>query len=124
MSRPMKFREVVSAFRDREDILEEIFSSTKWQGDYWQIYKNYQRLGREVLDAPVPIELSRAIAARYPVQFFFYPEKNLLREATIDHFPNDQRVKITALEVHDRFGGSIIEEVFEKGSARVDKGTF
>jgi hypothetical protein len=28
---------------------------------------------------------------------------------------------MTALEVHDRFGGSVIEEVFEKGSARVPR---
>jgi hypothetical protein len=126
MPRPMKFWELISAFRERKDLLEKVLSSSKWQGDYWKWYQDFaglcERQDRQILDAPVPIELSREIAAQYRENLFhFRPEKGILQKAISQREPDDEYTEMTALEVHDRFGGAIIEEVFEKGSARVEE---
>ncbi|MBN1936693.1 MAG: hypothetical protein JW934_18680 [Anaerolineae bacterium] len=124
MIQPMKFWELTSAFRDRPDILVQVFSEPTWH-KYLKWYRELDRLvaaqDRQVLDASIPLELSRQIAALYPVRFYFYTEMHLLREATIDRFPDVPHIELTALQVHDRFGGSVIEEVFEKGSIRVNE---
>jgi hypothetical protein len=123
MPRPMKLWEVMSAFRDRKDILAKVFGSARWRDDYGEIYQNFYELvsrqDRQVLDAPVPIELSREIAALYPAQFLFYPARGIVREASIDRLPDEQRIEMTALEVHDRFGSSVIEEILERSYAQV-----
>ena len=121
MPRPMKFWEVISAFRDRKDILEDVFRGSKWRDQYWDIFLNFDTLvarqDRQVLDALIPLELSQEIADRYPGTFFFDPEEKSLRTVK-----NHQRcTEMTAREVHDRFGGSVLEEVFEYGSAYPEK---
>lgn len=123
MPRPMKFWEVISAFRDMRDVLAKVFGSEKWRDEYLETYRTCDELvrhqDRQVLDALVPVELTREIAACCRTRFWFYPEKRLLREAVTDRLPDARRIDLTALEVHDRFGGSAIEEVPEYGSARV-----
>ncbi|MEK7324622.1 MAG: hypothetical protein AAB217_05130 [Chloroflexota bacterium] len=65
------------------------------------------------------MELTREIAARSLLKFYFYPEQRILRKVQQDSFSKQQCIELTALEVHDRFGGSIIEEALEHGSAQV-----
>jgi hypothetical protein len=130
--RPMKFWEVVSAFRDEPEILRAVFSSDKWRGDYLEAYLNLDKIidrqDRQILDAPVPIELSREIAAQYPATYDLYPKhKDWLSHEPVcllsGHSPEkileEERIELTALEVHDRFGGYAIEEVAEYGSCYV-----
>jgi hypothetical protein len=122
--RPMKFWETMSAFRGDEKALREIFENERWWTPYFQMYSNFNALlekqRRDVLDILLPIELTREIAARYNKEIFhFYPEKLLLRCAGVNDPPDKDCIEMTALEVHDRFGGSFIEEVFEYGSAHI-----
>ncbi len=42
MPRPMKLWEVMSAFRDRKDILEKVLGSARWRDDYGEIYQNFE----------------------------------------------------------------------------------
>ena len=118
LHRPMKFWEVVSGFgRRRPDILEEVFNSERWRKDYLGTYLNFDNLvarqERKILDAPVPIELSREVAARYDMTYELIG--NVLREC---RSASNAEV-LTALEVHDRFGGAVIEEIQEFGSCYV-----
>ncbi len=131
----MKFWEVVSAFRDEPEILRAVFGSDKWRGDYLEAYLNLDKIvnrqDRQILDAPVPIELSREIAAQYPATYDLYPRhKHLLYDKPVSllrgHAPEkmfkEERIELTALEVHDRFGGYAIEEMAEYGSCYVAEG--
>jgi hypothetical protein len=134
--RPMKFWEVVSAFRDEREILEAVFSSDKWRNDYLTTYlafdKIVDRQDRQILDAPVPVELTREIAAQYPATYDLYPTLkhplsqepvSLLRSHTSEKAFEEENYELTALEVHDRFGGYAIEEVAEYGSCYVAEKT-
>jgi hypothetical protein len=126
MPRQMKFWEMVSAFRGQTSIVENVLQSSMWQDEFWGKYQDFERLverqDRSILDALVPIELSREIAARcHELRFHFDPEKRTLHKFVSGRVYDDKQVVMTMLEVHDEFGGSIIEEVIEKGSANVDK---
>jgi hypothetical protein len=46
----------------------------------------------------------------------------VLRAAKEDSPIPGEHIEMTALEVHDRFGGSVIEEVCEYGSAQLNDG--
>jgi len=125
MPRQMKFWEMVSAFRDQKTVLENVLRSPKWQAEFW---KKYQEIGqltkrqdRQILDALVPVELSREIAAQcLEMKFHFNPQKGTLHKLARKTDSDNKHIVMTALEVHDQFGGSIIEEVLEKGSANVE----
>jgi len=122
----MKFWEMVSAFRERKDILEKVLHSSMWQAEFWNHYRDFESLDkrqdRQILDAPVPIELSREIAAQcHDFIFHFDPEKGTLHRILSNSTCQDSYPLMTALDVHDKFGGSIIEEVIEKGSANVEE---
>ena len=125
MPKPMKFWELVSAFREEPEILSEVLGKEKWRRQYHHLFLNFDSLvqiqDREALDAPVPLELSREIAKLFSGKFYYYPEKNIIRNADVDRIPDEQRIILSALEVHEKFGGSVIEEIFEYGSALVDK---
>jgi len=125
MPEPMQFWELVSAFRGWPDLLREVLASEPWRRDYFALHERYNQLverqDRDVLDAPVPLELSREVATRCPQRFAFDPASRLLRCAWPDAPAAAHLVELSASEVHDRFGGSVIEEVFEKGSARIPR---
>ena len=126
MPRQMKFGEMVSAFRDQNTVLEKVLRSPKWQSEFWEKYQELEQLverqDRQVLDAFVPIELSREIAAQcLAMKFHFNPEKGTLHKLVRERDSDNEYIVMTALEVHDQFGGSIIEEVLEKGSANVEE---
>ncbi len=120
--RPMKFWEVLSAFRSREDILRDVFSREEWRDVYLELYTNSAQLIRDqersILDAPVPVELSREIASKFDERFVFDPRTRILQSShPLTASPDG--LKMSALEVHDRFGGWVIEEVLESGSLHI-----
>ncbi len=122
--RPMKFWEVHSAFRDDTATLDEVFGSDKWRTAYFEAYSQFddlvQKQDRAILDALLPLELTHEIAARYhKVKFHFSLRDRILRVARPGYIPGDDLLEMTALEVHDQFGGSVIEEVFERGLADI-----
>ncbi len=64
--------------------------------------------------------LTRDIASHYhQAKLVFYPREGILRLATTRSLTNSEFLEMTALEVHNTFGGSVIEEVREYGSASV-----
>ena len=76
------------------------------------------------MDSPLPIELTREIARRCEgFCFYFSPDTRSLRRATAGLAADAGAITLTALDVHDRFGGSVIEAVLEYGSARVTDAT-
>jgi hypothetical protein len=126
MPRQMKLWEMLSVFRDQNTVLEKVLRNPKWQAEFWQKYQEFgkltERQDRQILDALVPVELSREVAAQCPeMKFHFNPEKGTLHKFVRKTDSGDEHIVMTALEVHDQFGGSIIEEVLEKGSANVEE---
>ena len=120
----MRFWETISAFRDDPETLRSVLDSEKWHtpyGDWNSHFDEYvRRQDQQILDALLPIELTREIAARYhKIDFYFYPKLRILRMIKRDSLPNQRTIEMTALEVHDQFGGSVIEEVLEYGSAYI-----
>lgn len=121
MPPPMKLWELFSAFSRDESVLTSIVSTARWREPYLQYFLSFARLvseqRRDILDAPVPEDLSREAAARSSHRFFYSATDSVLRHRPA---PAEQHSLLTALEVHDRFGGSIIEEVLEYGSAQIN----
>lgn len=117
----MKFWEVRSAFREFEDVLVETFSRTEWREPYLRWYLNFKELvnsqNRTILDALVPQALSAAIAVQVPLIFEF--DGKTLRRTRCSINPDQSLELLTAIQLHDRFGGAYIEEVLEYGSATV-----
>jgi hypothetical protein len=122
----MKFWEVLSAFRDRQDILQAVLSSERWRDPYHAWLQNKDELirsqNRAVLDSLVPFELSRQIAAQFDHEFLYSPGSGNLQSAAGAVSQEPTAIRMTALEVLDRFGGAVIEEVFEFGSVKVERG--
>jgi hypothetical protein len=125
-NRPMKFWEVISGFRDEAEIVRSVLSSPRWRDRYWEHLLNFDVLvdtrRREVLDQAVPLELTREICQRSRAKFVLSPDASSLREyrpRSYDYKEQANLPKLTILEVHDRYGPAIIEEMREKGSAYV-----
>ena len=120
----MKLWEAVRAFREFRIVLADVFGSEQWNASYGDGFSRFDHLvragDRATLDSHLPLELTREIARRCDgFQFYFLPETGLLHRATPGSAAEGGAIKLTALEVHDRFGGSVIEEVLEYGSATV-----
>jgi hypothetical protein len=124
----MKFWEAVSAFREFETVLEEVFGSESWRATYGQDFSHFDEIVRKqersILDGPLPLELTREIARRCGrMQFSFSPESGCLRLKSPALAADSHTITLSALDVHDRFGGSVIEEIVEKGSITIIDGT-
>jgi len=119
----MKLWEAVSAFRDFKSVVKEVFSSERWHSTYGQKLSQYDEFvrarDRSMLDSYLPVELTREIAARCMRLRFCLSQDGWLRRAAADLTAQPGTTTLSALDVHERFGGSIIEEVLEYGSARV-----
>ena len=118
--RPMKLWEFHSAFRWSDTSLEDLLHSDKWRvpfGDYFdRLDELVNSQDREVLDSPVPVELSRAAAALCSDLEFTISDTGNVRR----HEGNDKLVTtFSAVYIHDHFGGAIIEDVLEKGLYRL-----
>ena len=113
----MKFWELVSAFRNERNILAAVFAEQP-EHQFSAHYANFDTLvarqERDVLDAAVPDDLVSLVATRSS-QTFSLSGDGTLRSAqrTLDG------QILSAIDVVNRFGGSVIEEVHERGSARV-----
>ena len=118
----MKFWELVSAFREAPEPLREVLTSDRWGEPYGRWYAAFDRLvteqDRSVLDAIVPLELSREVALRCPLAIFYVAALGVLRHVLPDGLDDKGQplLELTALEVHDQYGGAIIEEILEYGS--------
>ena len=89
------------------------------QSAYAQLAAIVAAQDRTILYAEVPDALARAVASQSQLRFRYYPEMKLLRLFEPDFFPEQVSQELNALEVNDRFGGSCMEEVLEKGSCVV-----
>lgn len=108
----MKLWELVSAFREDAAFVREVLQSERWYVPYgraWELYIQGPKRPAE-LDEEVPTELSREVAAASRMLFSVDADGTIRRARTGRHL-------LTALEIHDRYGGSVIEEVSEKGCA-------
>lgn len=118
----MKFWQLTSIFRTEPHILNTVLSDPQWllfQNAYTQFSTPIATQDRTILDAEVPAALARAVASKSQSRFRHYPEMKLLRLFEPDFFPEQVSQELNALEVYDRFGGSCMEEVLEKGSCVV-----
>ncbi len=118
----MKFWELTSTFRTEPHILDVVPSDPQWlpfQSAYAQFSTLIATQDRTILDAEVPDALARAVANQSQLRFRYYPEMKLLRLVEPDFFPGQISQELNALEVYDRFGGSCMEDVLEKGSCIV-----
>ena len=122
--RSMRFWELASVFRPPSTILREVLGRPEWRSTYGLSLQRLEELveqqDREILDAPVPVELSRAVAAIDDRTWSL--QLGTLRLRTEHAGAPGERV-LSTLEVHDLFGGSVLEEVLDFGSARVGEGT-
>lgn len=119
----MKFWELTSIFRTEPHILETVLSDPQWlpfQSAYAQLAAIVAAQDRTILYAEVPDTLASAVASQSQLRFRHYPEMKLLRLLEPDFFPEQVSQELNALEVYDRFGGSCMEEVLEKGSCVVE----
>jgi hypothetical protein len=119
--RRMMFWELVSAFRDFPGVLRKVLSGDRWREPYLAWHDGIKALvagqDRTALDALVPFELSREVAAGCDLRFLYDPAERLLRAVGRGPVPGSGALEMSAVEVHDRFGGAVIEEVLERGSA-------
>ena len=127
MIRSMKFWEAISAFRDEPDILAKVFGCDRWRSEYHELFSHFSEFvheqQRDVMDTLLPLELTREIAENcHKKRFWYDPMQQELRAADEGFLIPGRYIEMTALEVHDRFGGSMIEEVCEYGSVQVNDG--
>lgn len=117
----MKLWELVSAFRDHRAIVREVLAAPRWKDPYLEHFDRFDSLVRSqdrgTLDEVLPTELTREVAALIPDRYLYDVTARTLRAAP--PMPDGQGEVLTTLEVHDRFGGHVIEEVLEYGSARI-----
>jgi hypothetical protein len=130
LHRPMRLGEVFLAFGSRRpQMLESVLTNDTWVGTYGDLFADRERLladeETEVLDATVPDELSRALAEVSDVEYELQEAAGglfLLRElGSSDCYAQDPDSieRLTAAQVHDRFGGGVIGRVHESGSCYV-----
>ena len=124
MIRAMTLWEAVSVFRAEPEALDEVFGSDRWRPTYFPLYHRVAEAvrvsDRVLLDTRLPTELTREVAARcHTLRFLYDPRQRVLHVAGCPTLLSGEQLEMTALEVHDRWGGSIMEEVLEFGSASV-----
>lgn len=112
----MKFWELISALRGEPSALQQALSMGEWT-ELREWYESFDSIvaqqDRAKLDAEVPEALVQAVADRSR-QLFCLADGTLRSSDT-----GTQGNFLSAREVVDRFGGSSIEEVNERGSAVV-----
>ncbi len=116
----MKFWEFNAAFRWSAISLDTLLHSKEWMSPFGEYIDRYHELvqaqDRNVLDMPVPFELSHAAAVLCDDLIFTIDNRGNIRQQQ----PSDvSGTEISAAYIHDHFGGAIIEDVLEKGSYRV-----
>jgi hypothetical protein len=74
-----------------------------------------------VLDAEVPLELSRAVFSNSKSKFILGHDSTLREGETTGSPKQSGAVELTARQVHDRFGPAVLEEVREYGAVDVGR---
>lgn len=122
----MKFWELTAAFREYQEALRAVLASPRWTDPYGNWFDSMETIvamqNREILDRPVPLELSRELCQRCDAVFVLWPDETTLRRYQKGATGFSDQVclrKFSAVEVHERFGPAVIEEISEYSSATV-----
>ena len=113
----MKFWELVSIFRSNRIDLRTNLLDPRWITylNWFDNVDNYiKSSNRTVLDSPLPDEL--CVEALRLCGFRFELNDNCLRLQTSG---DTKAITLTSVDVYKYYGGSVIEEVLEYGSAKV-----
>src|SRR5437762_7701081 len=98
----MKFWELLSAFRTERTAIERVLSDSRWSTPYLAWLQDETAIVssqcRDILDAFVPLELSRAVAAESAMTFELGVD-GWLRKNPYRGLP---ATTLSALEIHDR----------------------
>jgi len=113
-------------FSEYPEIVRSVLTSAKWKSEYSRHLEDIERLvssqRRDVLDWLVPLELTREICRKLPSAYVLWPDSKNLREyrpGSAGYAEQAGLPKLTALDVHDRYGPAVLEEVQEYGSATI-----
>ena len=116
----MKFWEFISAFREFDGIVAATLASPKWQHPFgdWYVEKDglIQRQDRAKLDSILPEALVLEVAAAVGDRLSFHLKGGWLRRQP----PLSEGQRLSSRDVIARFGGAVLEEVLEYGSAKVE----
>lgn len=120
--RPMELWELYSAFASQPEVLRDVLSRPAWREPWLRWYEERGSPdGGPAPDTPVPLELSREVARAFDGTFWFDPASRNLRADPYKSNEDSVLREMSAVEVHDAFGGAFIEEIYEKGSAIVPR---
>lgn len=112
----MKFWQLVSILRGHPDALTSAFKDIKWP-EYAEWYSRFdvilENQEREKLDTTLPDDL--VYSALKISKLLMYRSENTLLSSK--RSPNDRAVPVEV--AYAKFGGSVIEDVFERGSANI-----
>ena len=114
----MKYWELTSAFREFSEELNEVLCSNRWYSPYGEWFGRLSEIiehqDQEILDHEVPDKLVIEVAKRIGDKLILYKAGSWLRST-----PGDGDIELNALDVMQQFGGGVIEEVIEYGSAEI-----
>ena len=120
----MKLWQLLSAFSSEQQVLREVLALPRWREPYLRLFESFGQLvasqDRATLDIDVPLELTRQVFGNSVAKFVLWPTPENLREFREGGTGYKEQVslpKLSALEVHERFGPAVLEEVREYGSA-------
>ncbi len=113
----MKFWQLISAFRSEPAVLKAVLADPDW-AEFGDWYARFESIvadqDRITLDTPVPDALARAVASRSSQTF------QLTSDGTLCIACGDSDAeKLSAVDVLERFGGAVIEDVHEYGSVQI-----
>ena len=118
--RPMKLWEFEAVSRWSSVSIDSLVHSKEWNEPFGRYLDDFEALAnvqdRDILDMPVPIELSRAACELYSDLVFAVDSLGNVRLLT---HSCSEPPGLSATFIHDEFGGAVIEDVLEKGSFRL-----
>ena len=112
----MKFWELVSVCREEPELLQRLSGNPAW-AQYLAWAADFDRLvqtqDRSTLDSEVSDDAARHVLAGSRATYFL--SNGYLRTNRLD--PGDQTMN--SVDVFDRYGGSLLEDVNERGAVPV-----
>jgi hypothetical protein len=116
----MKFRELVSLFKDETAVLEKGLAEKRWS-DFQDMFYDYDFLvlakHNEVLDKIVPDLLMQKLAALSLKQYIFDAKNNVL--SSFKDTDETTSEVLSMQTVIEKYGDSCLEEIEEKGSFKL-----
>jgi hypothetical protein len=120
-NRPMSLWEVISGFREHPAALSSVLSSPAWREKYWEHFCQFPQLvenqDRTILDEPIPLELTRQLCSACGKELYLIAQEGSL--LSYKPTPTTTFQTLSLLEVHERYGPAVIEEVLERSVAKV-----